>query len=388
MKPTSLYAALTLITGAGVASIHAAEPISLFDYQQATSAYEDAYINGQFNLHSGNQDQDSYNLDLGVDYERVLTSAQRNTKIDFAGDTARHRGPNAGDKTVSNYQARGSVTMDQYFAADSNGAFWYGKGELGLRKGMEDPFTKATVGLGYGRVVNATPMAKAIRLVEALLERGVLQARPAHAVYQQLADVIAREDEYRSRYGAADYTLDWIAAIEQALGNSLTVKGAVKVYDVLTNERISTRRYGWLVRAGVGAVLSDYDGSDGKPALEVGAEYHYPLSNRLQFSNEAILTAVLDDGDNGYHVKNALTVTYEVSDRIDWENSWLLDYAAYDKADDVTSNTLSSTYRYYLSNALSVTATAKLTDVADDIDGNGNDELDKSLLLGVTYRLK
>ncbi len=41
-------------------------------------------------------------------------------------------------------------------------------------------------------------------------------------------------------------------------------------------------KYGWLVRAGVQVVLTNYDGSDTKPALELGAEYHYPISNQPQ----------------------------------------------------------------------------------------------------------
>lgn len=365
-----------------------AENISLLDYDQATSAYEDAYINGQFNLNSGNQDQDSYNLDLQLDYERVFTSADRNTKIDFSGETARSRGPNDGDKTVYSYQALGSVTSDQYFQADSNGGFWYGKGEIGARKDMDDPFTKLTLGLGYGRVVNATPMAKAIRLVEALQERGVLDAAPSRAAYQQVADIIAKEDEYRSRHGSADYQMMWIEDIAKVLGTDVSVRGAIKAYDVLNNERISTRKYGWLVRAGVGAVLTDYDGSDGNPALELGAEYHYPISNRTQFSEEVIFTAVLDDDDDSYHVKNRMSLTHEITDRVDWENAWMLDYSSYDNSNDVVSNTLSSTYRYYISNTLSFNITGRLTNVEDDIDNNGNDETDKSLLVGLTYRLK
>jgi putative salt-induced outer membrane protein YdiY len=380
---------LAAVISAGLAAAAAqADGVSLYDYSEATSAYEDAYVNGQFNLQSGNQAQSSYNLDLSVDYEKVFSSADHNTKIDFVGDTSRQRGPNDGDEAVSFYQANGAITSDHYFAPNSNGAFWYGKGEVGLQKGMQDPFTKLTAGIGYGRIVNATPMAKSIRLVEALMERGVLTQAPSVAAYQQVANVIAREDEYRSQHGAADYVMAWIADIEKALGSELSVKGAIKSYDVLTSERISTRRYGWLVRAGVGAVVSDYDGESGKPALEAGAEYHKPISNRTQFSEEALVTAVLDSGDNGVHLTNTLTLTHEVSDRIDWENSWLLAHSDYESSADITSNTLSSTYRYYLSNALSYSVTAKLTDIEDGVDGNGNDETGKTLLMGLTYRLK
>ncbi len=59
-----------------------------------------------------------------------------------------------------NYQALASLTNDMYFNPTRNNAFWYSKAEIGAQTDMVDPFTKLTVGLGYGRVVNATPMAK------------------------------------------------------------------------------------------------------------------------------------------------------------------------------------------------------------------------------------
>ena len=388
MKVNKLASIIATISVGGSVAAAQAEPVTLFDYTEATSAYEDAYINGQFNVQDGNQDQSSYNLDLDVEYDRVFSSPDQNTKIEFDGETSRERGPNEGDKTDSYYQATGAVTSDQYFQPGSNAGFWYGEGEVGIQKDMEDPYTKLTLGVGYGRVVNATPMATAIRLVEALQERGILQTTPSKATYNKVANVIAREDEYRSKYGAADYEMTWIQDIENALGSELTTKGAIKSYDVLTNERISTRKHGWLVRAGVGAIISDYDGSDSKPALELGAEYHYPLSNRTQFSNEALITTTLDDGDNSYHARNDMSLTYEVSDRVDWENTWGIDYAAYDNANDTTTNILSSTYRYYLSNELSFTVTGRLTNVEDEIRNNGNDRVDRAVLMGLTYRLK
>lgn len=365
-----------------------AEGVSLYDYKEATSSYEDAYLNGQFNYQSGNQEQSSYNLNLGLDYERVFSSSARNTKIDFTGSTTRNRGPNANDKTVSNYLATGSVTSDQYFEPNSNSTFWYGKGDIGLRKGMEDPFSKLTVGIGYGRVVNVTPMAKAMRLVEELKEHGLLRSEPSKSTYQKVAEIIAKEEEYRRRLGADDYKMRWIGDIETALGDSIGSSGAIKVYEVLTTERISTRKHGWLVRGGVGAVLSNYDGSNGDPALEVAAEYHLPVSSRTQFSVEASLSTVLNSDDNTYIVQNLMTLTHELSDKVDWENSWLTNYTIIESANDVLSNALTSTYRYHISNALSFTTTAKLTDIEDEIDNNGNDKIDKSLLMGITYRLK
>ena len=382
MKSNKLALVIATVVAGSSASMAMAENVTLFDYEEASSAYEDAYINANFDAKSGNQDQSSYDLDLSLDFEKVLSTPDRNTTFSFEGDTTKSRGGNAADKSVSNYQAYGAVELDNYFEPNSNGAFWYGKGDVGLQKGADDPRITATVGLGYGRVVNVTPMARAIRMVEALTERNILTQTPSLAAYKAVANIIAREDEYRSKFGAEDYEINWIQDIETALGGGIGAAGAIKSYDVLVNERLSTRKHGWLVRAGVGAVLKDYDGSDGNPLLELGAEYHRPLSNATQFSNEALLTAVLDDDDNSFTVTNNMTLTHELSDRVDWENSWVLTHIDYENSEDVTNNELSSSFYYYISNSLKFDVTVSLEDY------EANDEVDKNLSMGLTYRLK
>lgn len=389
-----LTTAIAIVLGSATTSLFA-EPL-VTDYKEATSAYEDAYVTGSFNLQDGNQEQVSYDLDLTIDYERVFSSPDRNTKLDFLAAGSRSRGGNNTDDDESNYQALGSATIDSYFQPGSDAGFWYGKGEVGVKKGQEKPFTKATIGVGYGRVVNVTPMARSIRVIQELRKRGNLNKDPQNATYQAVATVIAKENQYRSKYGGADYEQYWVADIEKALKASGTVKGGgdlgalgiLKSYDVLVNERISTRKDGWLVRAGVGAVLSDYDGTSSKGALELGAEYHRPLSNTTQFSNEAIMTTTLKDGNGDYNLNNAMSLTHELTDRVDWENQWILDHHTSDQTNDVTTNTLSSTFRYYISNQLNFNTTLKFEDVDDNIANNGNDEVDKNLFMGITYRLK
>ena len=107
--------------------------------------------------------------------------------------------------------------MNKYFQPNSKGAFWYGDGEIGIKKGADDPRVKAGVGIGYGRVVNVTPIAQAIRLVEALTEKQRLTGSLTKAEYNQIANIIAKESEYRTKYGAADYQQNWMADIEKVL---------------------------------------------------------------------------------------------------------------------------------------------------------------------------
>ena len=393
MKKQNVLTAAILLAATSATTTAFAVP-AITDYTQATSAYEDAYISGNFNAQDGNQGQASYDLDLSLDYEKVFSSPNRNTKLDFNGTGSASKGSNNGDESTNTYQALGSATVDNYFRPGSNAGFWYGKGEVGVKKGQESAFTKATVGVGYGRVVNVTPMARSIRIIEELNENGFLKGDVSDAVYQQVANIVDREGEYRSKHGAADYEQYWVQDIQSAIESSGMVKGnlnaraILKSYDVLTQERISTRKNGWLVRAGVGAVITDFDGDDGKPALEVGAEYHRPLSNQTQFSNEAIATATLKDDNDGFNFNNAMSLTHEISDKIDWENKWNLAHSESDTANDITTNTISSAFYYSLTNQLDLGVEGRLTDVNDRIDNNGNDEVDKSINIGVKYRLK
>jgi len=382
---TAVSFALLSASGAALAEV------TLYDYTEATSAYEDAYINGQFSATDGNQDQSAYNAELSLDYDRVFSSPNRNVGVSFYADGSISRDSTDGAGSESTYLVNGSVTADNYFRPGSKGAFWYGSGAMGLKKDADDPYAKVGLGLGYGRVVNVTPMAKAIRLVEALREQGALTATPSVAVYQQVANIVSRENEYKSKFGYGSYDQHWIADMEKALGGNLGAGGVIKANDVLQNEFISSRKYGWLVRAGVGAVVSNYDGTDGgDPSLDFGAEYHRPLNNRTQFSNVASLSTIYGDDDAAYQVNNAMTLTHELTDKVDWENAWLLDYSkSGDNAvDDVTTNTLASTFRYYLDNQLDLTLTAKASKVDDGIANNGNQDVDTSLNMGVSYRLR
>lgn len=393
MKKAVLF---TIVSGVLTTQGVAQAEVTLFDYQEASSAYEEAYVNGNLFVGKNRGDgQSAYNLNLNVDYDKTLSSADRDLNIKADVDGTVSRDGAAGANSTDSYSAGASITADNYFQPGSNGAFWYGSASVRANDAFDDLETTAGIGVGYGRVVNVTPMAKAIRVIDELVARQALTAKPDKATYQAIAQIIARESEYVSRYGAKDYELNWIADIEAALkasgfvNGALNTAGILKSRDVLLDEKISLRRHGWKVRAGLGYVGTNFDGLTNKPALEAGAEYHLPLSNQTQFSNEATVRAIINDGDNAYNFNNNLSLTHEVDDRIDWENAWNLDYAKNSQnGDDVTTNTLSSTFIYELSNQLDFTTTARVANVNGSSDASNPDGTDRSLLMGVRYRLR
>lgn len=390
MQKSYLATAISaVLLGAGMA--HA--EVTLFDYQEANSSYEDAYVSGDLNITKNRGDaQEAYNLNMGVDFDRTLSSADRdlNVKADLNGSVS--RAGTAGANSDSSYTAGLSATYDKYFVPGSNGAFWFGSASVRANDAFDDLETTASAGLGYGRVVNVTPMAKAIRVMDELAKRGIISVKPAKNVYQQVASVIAKESEYASKHGS-DYEIKWLSDIEQIIKNSgtnnLGAAGVLKIRDVLVDENISLRRYGWKVRAGLGYVGTNFDGLTNKPLLTVGAEYHMPLSNQMQFSNEAKFNAIVNDGDNGYNFNNQMSLTYEIDDRIDWQNSWNLGYAKNTvSGDNVTTNSLRSSFIYELSNSLDFTTTARIANVNGSSDMTNPDGTDRALLMGVRYRLR
>ena len=216
------------------------------------------------------------------------------------------------------------------------------------------------------------------------------------AAYLELAGIIDREKEFRSQYGSVEYEKYWFEAMEQVLQDegvlteeALGAMGIIRIREILVNEPFSPRRHGWTVRGGVGFVLSNYDGSESDPSLDAVFEYALPYIYRMQLIERISYSTILSD-DVVHQINNALSATYEVSDRIDWENRWSLGITvpSESEAENIISNNLSSTLRYYISNTVNVDATVSLNHLDDGIEDNGNDDMETGLFLGITYRIR
>ena len=390
MKQQSLKLAIAI--GLTAASLPALADVTLYDYTEATSAYEDAYLNLGANTHKNRaDDKAAYNLNINTNYEKVFSAPNRDitTKLNANGNVS--RAGEKGAKSENSYTAGAYGSIDTYFKENGK-AFWYGDADIRANSETKNK-TDSTVGLGvgYGRVVNVTPMAKAIRLMEALKYRGVIAKMPSKAGYNDIAHIISKQAVYASKYGRKDYQKYWIADIEKALNKTgvhsgnLNAVGVLEARQVLVDESISTRKHGWKVRAGVNYHLKSFSGETNEPGLKVGAEYHRPLSNRTQLSEEATINSQFNsDAADEYTFNNHVSLTHEVTDRIDWRNTWDLQYNKIDGGQDTTTNTLSSTFLYELTNSLDYNITATVT----NFDGTADDGTDTSISTGLSYRLK
>lgn len=373
-----------------------AHAIELTDYTNPVSRYEDAFVEGKLSTNSGNQDQTSYNGNLNLDWQSAYSSLPRTFGLRANALADVSRGPNDGDEQQKAVSANVAGNVDNYFKND-NTWFWYGSGEVGYLEDAENELVKVGAGVGYGRVINATPLAVTLRVVEKLREHGVLTRDLTKDQYLTVASIIERENEFKTQYGADEYKPYFFKAIEEELKSagvlrdeSMGAIGALFMDRVIYDEPISTRKHGWVARVGAGLVVQDYTGeTDNDPSLDAVFEYAKPYGVRGQFQDILSYSTIFADNTDQL-VSNNMSYTYELSDRVDWENRWTVDYlkSGDDEVNDILTNALATTFRYYLTNRVSAGATLSLAQVEDDIDDNGNDDTSVATFFDIRYRLK
>jgi hypothetical protein len=391
MKKSAIIVAI----GAAIALPTASQAIQLTDYTIPTSEWQESFLEGSGNLNSGNQDQASYDLYLKGDYTHNYTSLPQNWEVELDGYLDIDRGGNEGDKRDEAYGANASATIDNYFN-NNDKMFWYGSADAKYRDWADDMQLNVGAGLGYGRVINATPLAEALRVVEELREHGVITGNLSDATYIEMAQVIDRESEFQSKYGLEEYEAYWYKAIEDVLNqagvlsnNALGAEGALHMRRVLEEEYVTPRSHGWVVRAGLGYMIQDFYGEDSDPSLNAEFKYALPIGLQGQFTNVFTYSTIFAD-DTNHSFANTMTYSHEVSDQIDWENEWFIGHeiSGDDNAEDTTQNLLTSTLSYYLTNRMTAGLTVSAEYLDDGIDDNGNDDWDFGTYFSIRYRLK
>ncbi len=380
-----------------------ASAIQLTDYTFPDTFYQEAYATGQFSLNSGNQPQTSYNGSVAANYIVDYNTLPQTFHFDadgilyFQKDSQKTPGQ---DDSREWYNVNAKTNFDQYYK-DTN-FLGYGSVNFGYRKqrgqdDADDPYIKFGIGAGYGRIIIATPLAKAMRVVEELKKYSVISVEPSDACYLELARMIDKQSEFKSKYGTKDYEQYWYKELEDILNKEgllknghLGVVGVIRIREVLIAEPFPTRygfRHGWIAKAGIGYIASNWNGDDEDPSLDAQIQYALPISNNLQFVEDLTYSTILG-GDLGHQFDNTMSLAYKISDKILWENDWVLSILLPkdDDRDNVYKNTLTSTFRYYISNTIDLNLKLVLSHLDDGSDTN--DEVEKAVILGVTYRLK
>ncbi len=396
------YSLLTVVILTSTAFADDIQNLDMTDYKITDTFFDEAYLNGQFSFTSPSDSSKDTSYDGKLNGYYKL----RNMTLDYAqdfridGNYDISKSDNKDEDSQDSYNGLMTGHVDKYLINVDKNLLVYGSGTFGYRKQLgadsaDDPYFQAGAGAGYGRIYDATPYAKSIRILSDLKNRNIIDGEITKSIALQLADIISKESEYISKYSPREYKKYWFNDMSKLFKSSglskkeLNSFGIIRIEEILVQENIFPRYHGWIVRGGVGKIFSNYDNHDEDPTLDAEFEYGNPIGLKSQFFERAKYSTILN-GDTGHKFTNTMTYSYELSDRVDWENSWIFDYYKPTDSDleDTTTNTLSSTFAYYIANRLSLDTTLSFKSVDDGIDDNGNDDVETKLFVGVRYRLK
>ncbi|MFO7447328.1 MAG: hypothetical protein R6W90_13240 [Ignavibacteriaceae bacterium] len=248
-----------------------------------------------------------------------------------------------------------------------------------------------TVGFGYGRYINATALAKAVRIEDHLLKDGVLTTNLPKETMINIANIIEREAEYRDIHGEVyeQYLFDDIETEIQETGqlteNTVGSIGVLRMRQVLfnINERVNDRYYGWDVTAGILFPLtSAYDSiPTGNPNLTIGGRYAFPLSWRTQINTVANVFTPLDStAFKQVRARVGLDFIYELSNRINFVAGYRLGLFKPAGEDVEREHNLNTSFWYYLENNIYLTISADYIKI-------GNNPRIISTRVGLQYNL-
>jgi hypothetical protein len=226
------------------------------------------------------------------------------------------------------------------------------------------------VGGGYGRYINATALAKAVRIEEHLIKEGVVRDHMSKETMIKIANIIDRESEFQGVYGAT-YEKEWYEAIEKEIkdsgllvGNSLGAIGILRMQEVLKgiNEIVNPRYYGWDLNLGVLFNLSKRDKSPtDSPALAVSGEFSYPIGWSQQVDASASVNTPVDSTFfKQVGITAGINYLYEFSNKINFVAGYTLNYIAPVGSNSYADHALTGSFVFYLENYINLAINASM----------------------------
>ena len=226
------------------------------------------------------------------------------------------------------------------------------------------------VGGGYGRYINATALAKAVRIEEHLIKEGVIKDHMPKQTMIKIANIIERESEFQGVYGST-YEKQWYEAIEKEIrdsgylvGNALGAIGILRIQEVLKgiNEIVNQRYYGWDLNLGVLFNISKRDKSPtDPPALAIGGEFSYPIGWSSQIDAFAKANTPIDSAFFKQVITSAgINYLYEFSNRINFVTGYTINYITPAAGRSYADHNLGASFVFYLENYINLTINASM----------------------------
>lgn len=347
-----------------LATCAAGQNVSITDYKVPVSSARSLNANLFYNYASKGDTTISDVGTAGLVYKQFYSSLPLSWGVDVSGT-----GTKLNDNTSHSVDL--ATYFNKYFSDDSN-FFGYGGLAASNVEGYKQVDSRGSVGAGYGRFIAATAFARAIRIDQSLLKEGVITGHLSKKHLITLGNIIEREGEFQDERGTA-YKPYWYEEMEKVIkasgklkGDALGAMGILRMEEVLFQEVIHDRYYGWDVRLGVGHEITTFDESDPEGSLEAGFSFAYPMGLKSQLNHRTNYNTPFDNMGEAYGVTSVTDYIYELSNRIDLMGSYQLQY---DKAsadeDAIDGHSIRAAFIYYLENQVSISVTGQLDKVGE-----------------------
>jgi hypothetical protein len=281
------------------------------------------------------------------------------------------------DNTQYTVDLHGSI--HKYLTGD---LFGYTSLNASSQTGYDNPAVSVFLGAGHGRFTNATSMARALRIQEELYKEGIISSDLENTVMIQLASAIDNKNSF-------DLERGYYAEIQRILESSErigTLSGVAmyRIMEVLNNEVIRNRYYGYQVGLGVGYELSNaYSDDELDPVMEIYGSYSHPFSVRSQFNQFVNYTGNLNDFGDAYTLTSTSAYSFELSNKIDdvVQYQMVMDESLVgEESVSSTTHTITNSFIYYIENRIGLNLDVSLIKTTD-ID------LQKAVGFSITYNI-
>ena len=359
-----------------VTSNVSAQEVSVTDYQVPVSAADRLLIDFSMNHATMGSDATASKGNIGGIYKRFYDSLPFGYSIDFIGSGLVDRNIET-DAYDTSYQINGDVGVKKYllesnpFLRDSFGSV---RATSDMSKAYDRPTSAVTVGLGYGRFIEATALAKAVRIEAFLIEEGELGDHLPKEVILELSQIIKREDEYKDKFGDI-YKREWYKDMETVMTGSglldeggLSAIGVLRIEEILEREEIADRFYGWDVTLGSKFdITTPYTDQERSIAnLDVTASYARPIAWQWQISERLSINTPFDSIGTVFSLSLSSDISYELSNRIDLRLRHLFRLDKPEEGNIENSHSLGASFIYYVENNINLVATQQIEVVPDE----------------------
>ena len=386
-RPLSILARCMLAALLGATSAEA-QNVSVTDYKVPVSRTDNLRINAlSFNFTTVDDEIVTEEGNVGLVYKKFYSSLPFAYSIDAVGSASYFR-KMAGDRDGT-YDFSIDTRVQKYFR-ETNEFFYSISPEILDRRGFDRPQIDVVVGLGYGRFINATALRKAVRIEEFLFREGVISDRMPKDTMIALGQMIEKEAEYRDLYGDRSYQNYWYEDMTNEInktglvtgGGNIGPIGILRMREVLTQEQISDRFFGWDTNVGLQyQILTRAKEIERPPlALAVNLRYSRPISWRMQINTRFTFDTPFSDFGRAYNARQNVDFIYEITNRIAFVTSNTFHITKKEQEKVRMGYVSNISFTFFVENKISLS-------IIEQLSKNEGAPFRQSFHLGLSYRI-